>query len=825
MRRFVYLAVAMSLLGWNCLAAPAPQQAASTITIQVTDKATGEPIAQAAVNALGGRSITNDYGQCTVAVPLTGYFNFAITVSQPGYASMATRWRRIRDGQKLPSQLSFAMEPGTSIGGNVVDETGKPVAHATVHLSEDNLHDDHSPHPELNADTQTDAAGKWVINSAPARLAQVSIQVTHPDFYDNVYLDTTPIEKLRDRSAVIMIQHGVVVKGKVFDPTGNAVAGAMVTASDDFGQRISHRTRTDSAGEFTLTQMMPGGATFCVRASGFAPAMVSTFSPTTRPVEVHLQTGSPLQLHVVDLTGKPLDGVAIKLGEWHGTKILEYQMHTNANGDASWLHAPTEEVKFDITKPGFGEIVDRPITATIQPITIALGPRTRIIGTVIDAATNQPIKNFTYLCGLGWGDDQDIYLDDSPPHAGHDGHFTYSLGDVAYAQYAMHLEAPGYLSCVSRRFTQAEGDLALQFKMEKGAPIMGTVYTPNHQPATGTKIILVSGADQWVEFDNGKLSDLYIPASRVSSITSDAQGHFTFPARSEAFDLICMTDTGYAELDVPAAHSSGKSSPTTRPHSYDLAIWPWASVNGTLMIGSHPAAGAQVRLSNCPTPESKSRPRINLFYTAITNSAGHFQFPFVPPGQEEICRAIPHGDGTAFSNDLRILAKPGETATVQIGGTGRPIVGHFKFPPGAHPESWMATFAGIDTHIDLPPMPTMPITIQHGPAQAKQKWFNDWLQSPQGKAYQSAEAKTADLRHHYALQIQPDGSFRADDVPAGIYDINAHFIPAGAMTSQTLHHSLGDASQKIVVPPMAVGRSDELLDIGSIPVTAREQSN
>lgn len=848
MRRNAYLGLAICLLGLICAAAPAPQQpAGATITIQVTDKATGDPIEQADVSAGQARTKTDDYGQCSLTVPGGRANWFSINVTKPGYVSMGVQWRNLKAGQKLPEQLNFAMEPGTSVGGKVVDETGKPVSGATVHLeSFSGQAEDGKVIAHLRADPKTDSQGMWSTNTAPSGdLKNVDYLINAPGYYDsNTYRNIENVSQLRDRSLVLTVKHAASIGGTVFDPTGKPVEGANVTGGREGWGGAVYRTRSRANGAFTLTNLEPGAMSFAVMSKDYAPQLVNTVAPTTQPVEVHLAAGKPMTIHVVDQSGKPIPNVNIAVDQWQNITFLDYTMHTNTNGDAVWPGAPSDEVQVNITKRGMGSVRDKPLTATTQPIVVTLGPRTQVSGTVTDAATGEPIKDFKTTIGIVWRNSQDVYWmteQNGPeygPKEGHDGQFNFDVGQQQvfqqYPGYAIRVEAPGYLPVDSRRFDGDEGDIKLEFKMTRGTSIAGTLYAPDHKPLAGADIYLVVGGKSLQVQDGGKIQPWAL--QQVEANQTDAQGRFSFSPQSDAFAMICINDAGYARIDAPAMNPvknqnpenpfelTDSSEPTTRPSSYDMTLQPWATVEGKVMKGSKPAANLVVGLQNQQGPYHPGEPRVWFQYTATTGEEGKFKFDDVPPVGVMVGQMIRNENMTTYSHLIPVDAHAGQTVNIQMGGTGRPVVGKFAVPANFKPGQWMAWQADLSPVMQGPAGPKMPLSIRIGSAEAKRKWYADWAKTPEGKAFLSERRKRGGVMTSYALSVQPDGSFRVDDVPAGTYQLSAQFYPPGVMRSGMWGHPIGTASQKVTVPPMPGGRSDEVLDVGTVAVTQGQQT-
>ena len=70
--------------------------------------------------------------------------------------------------------------------------------------------------------------------------------------------------------------------------------------------------------------------------------------------------------------------------------------------------APADEVKFDILKQGLGDLRNQMLKASEEPITLTMKPPTKVSGTVVDAATSQPVKEFKVIQGIGWDKRQQV---------------------------------------------------------------------------------------------------------------------------------------------------------------------------------------------------------------------------------------------------------------------------------------------------------------------------------------------------------------------------------------------------------------------------------
>jgi hypothetical protein len=377
----------------------------------------------------------------------------------------------------------------------------------------------------------------------------------------------------------------------------------------------------------------------------------------------------------------------------------------------------------------------------------------------------------------------------------------------------------------SAPFDNNAGELALSFKLAKGVDIAGTVFGADHKPLPNATVYIVAGNRPLQLQSHGTVADW---GQTIAPVQTDAQGHFGFAPQADAFALVCVTPDGYARLDVPSLHpektppgmpAQPVSPPATRPSSYDLTLQSWGTIKGKLKVGSKPGAHMQLGLQ-LENGGVYGQPQVYLDYQTITDADGSFTFDDVPPGKVQVVKIIRVADSQNFSAGVAVDVKPGETASVNMGGTGRPINGKIAIPASFPHGNWMAWNASLHPHMANLKGPPIPLSIRMGSVEARRKWYEQWMKTPEGKTFMEAQKKM--VRNGWSniqFAVQPDGSFHIDDVPAGSYDLSMQFFPADVMHHGTWNHPLGAVQKKIEIPAMPGGRSDEALDIGIIAVT------
>ena len=145
--------------------------------------------------------------------------NFTILrfwVYHDGYVPLFVHWEEL--DEKPPQVFIVKLAKGTTIGGTVQDEQGRPIAGAKVEVSV--IHD---PTDQLKRmcisswlaegdDARTtDAAGRWTLDNVPDGDVKLSLKVSHSGYLDYTSWDTLkhqptlPLSSLRSQKATITL--------------------------------------------------------------------------------------------------------------------------------------------------------------------------------------------------------------------------------------------------------------------------------------------------------------------------------------------------------------------------------------------------------------------------------------------------------------------------------------------------------------------------------------------------------------------------------------------------------------------------------------------
>jgi hypothetical protein len=156
---------------------------------------------------------------------------------------------------------------------------------------------------------------------------------------------------------------------------------------------------TGSDGRFTLG-ITPGAiSVLTARRPGFGPTR-ETIRVGTEPLRVNLALQPPQTLggRAVDRTGRPIVGATLAVQSWRGSRSLEQEVTTRADGRFVLKDAPRDGVRVEVYANGYVRRMDVSVVPRAQNQIVMSAPTT-VKGTVVDAQTGQPIRHFSLVHG------------------------------------------------------------------------------------------------------------------------------------------------------------------------------------------------------------------------------------------------------------------------------------------------------------------------------------------------------------------------------------------------------------------------------------------
>jgi len=807
---------------------PEAQQQAPPVMVRVMD-ADNNPIRDAVVTLdphttnLRVVAKTDSKGRAVVrpAIPGLAGTRRSLRVTKEGMT--ATLFSDLKD-VGAETELRAQLYPMQTLSGRVVDEGGKPVANAIGELWLNGLPRPTSPGRPRSLRQERivgDADGHWTCPTVPLH-GSLTAQVRWltdgytQDQWGGQHSGRLSMADLQGGKAVSTLTSGVEVTGVVTDRDGNPVAGARVAQGEDrFPSNAPPATTTDAAGRYHFRDVPSGKLVLTVTATGHAPELVQTEAAAgMKPIHVALKEAKAFRFRVVDPEGKPLPGISFSADTWRGLRTIPQRFKSNAKGIATWK-GPNDPVQFDIFAQSRmrQEITAKPSADEKDITEIVMHGSLTVTVHANDAETGQPLKQFTVVTGLLWGNDapqQPSWQRGRNPKPGVNGQWQQTF-TRNYPFRLFRVEAEGYAPAISRPVPKDDGDVDLTFKLKKAAPMGGTLVDAEGKPVVGATVYLAIGGSR-LQMRNGRVQRNH----KCDTRKTDGQGRFSFPPEAGDFLLVVLTEGGYAEVDQQEFEKAKGR----------MGLAPWATVAGLLLVGNTPRANEEISVW-MDRQHGPNKPRLYHSLQGTTDAAGGFRVERVPPGKIGVAWSIRLSDrktGTTLRQTFD--AKPGQTVTVALGGTGRPVVGRFAWPEGAGKRSLRNEHHSLGTKIDRKAMEDLqtkllPKDFMSWDMERKKAWRETKEAKLARSKLYAANQEAYRKQRRYGFAIQGDGSFRIDNVAPGTYELTLLVFAPPVKRNYGPGPVIARLKADVTVPPLPEGVAylDEPLDMGTQTLT------
>ena len=212
-----------------------------------------------------------------------------------------------------------------------------------------------------------------------------------------------------------------------------------------------------------------------------------------------------------------------------------------------------------------------------------------------------------------------------------------------------------------------------------------------------------------------------------------------------------------------------------------IHLEPWARVEGTFRIGKAPVANVPIWISvEGLRSYGNGVPSIFTNHEVTTGPDGRFVFERVVAGRGQIGRSLRMTvkDGAAEVASSSMIAADfpgGKTVHIELGGSGRAVVGKLQPPEGFHEKiRWSHAMVVVAT--------------------------------------EGAEVRLGDA--YITATVGPDGRFHIDDAPVGDYSLSARVDRPGVPP-------LILQKRRITVPQAKEGESAQPVDLGTLTLQKR----
>ena len=700
----------------------------------------------------------------------------SIHVSGGEFIPMKAEWdnQDQTETDPIPGEVAFKVVTGIRISGKVIDGRGDPVMGATVKptlwgslVSPERVQFDLS-------ELKTDEKGYWFVEHTPAQRGIFEATIKHPDFandYIGFSSDTT-------KSHSFVMQVGVMVRGTITDPKGKPLANTQVRLTPKYGTPGSWETRTNEQGVYQFKNVKPDEFTLTAMHKGFAPqAEQIRGAAGEQTLNFRMQPGTLIQFLFVDEFNQPLEGVRVSCTHWRAGTVYGFgeaaPRASDADGNWIWENAPNSKVTYKFEIPGRMSRKFLWLEPSDEPYKYVMHPVLEVSGSVTSKSSGKAISEFTVVTGK-WSQPHLKAVKDPKKGGGivwalHDarsmknGSYRVRINETQGKHY-LKIEAPGYKPAVSRAFNDSEVMLAFDFQLEEGDDNVGRVVNQNGEPIKDAVVLYVLPGRR------AEIQDSTYESNGLTDTVSDSEGNFRLPLQDQTYAIMVIADEGFAYI-LEDDFAKAKQQ---------IEIEPWATIRGTCKIGDKPTAGEKVWMYNTSRVEKLENLHKSFLYWGVLGTDGSYEISRVPPNMPfTIGRLVSSnpkfgGKSGRHTHTKQIEAQPGELMKVDIGNTGRPLIGRFKKPYDAS------------------------------------RLANNWNE---GTAYLQRASAPGEHIPQYHFNINDDGSFRVEDLPAGDYFLQVFLTNVLAGNDALEVHRI---MKNFTIPEIEGDRTSKPFDLGAM---------
>ncbi len=507
------------------------------------------------------------------------------------------------------------------------------------------------------------------------------------------------------RTVVVKKEDGVF--GTVTDARGRPIKNAVIKMLADppetrhkqgvpDGEPLATAV-SDEEGAFIVGPSPPDQhAKLRAEAAGYAASVQRVRRKGVR-VDFILDRGGSLELRVLDMKGKVVEGVTVL----HQAGTVITSGLTDGSGDVRFASLPTGTGSLIATKPGFGAVRDHNVAVApgeTEKRTLVLPHGLEVQGQVVDGETERPIAGAlvtarypnlpTLEAEAGGG----VTTDE-------EGKFKITGFVSGQEQMILRVAKKEFAEARMWRNAQTKGDVTVKL-FKAGEALEGRVVDAEGQPTGGVKLTYAS-------MQNEDKAD-------VPEATSDNDGNFVLPlpawgAPGSGFTVIALSDSsgvGTSQASVPR-----KGQP--RAKQLEIKLGGVGSVAGTVKdTGGQPVQGAIVSLApdwNAARKNSRGGQVpwqvLNLInagqhhnLSAVTGIDGTYEIVGVPALSYQVTAA--HGlDQFTLPDAVTVTSGDKANADISLGEGGtiegwildsdeKPIAGAYVYASPVNSRGW-----------------------------------------------------------------------------------------------------------------------------------------
>jgi protocatechuate 3,4-dioxygenase beta subunit len=547
--------------------------------------------------------------------------------------------------------------------GRVLDEEGAPIAGAAVQVTRGA----ESPFRAFVRSVQEEGvvrSGKDGVFRA-ARLApgdNQRLDVRHDDYEERSIGGLSLAPGAVRSGLVVVLRHGLGVRGIVKDEDDHPLAGAKVTLSRARSFRAGRggmqvtmvglagqvQRETGADGRFAFQGLKAGDYTITARRPGFAGASVDPVKVAegrgAEPVELTLRPGTTISGSLHDRSGTGAAGWYVSArpaGEGGGPPLgpgaIRTEEPTGADG-IFVLEGLARGETYDLQVMGPSGLGPRRagVEAPAEGIDFTVTGTGQIRGRVVDADSGRAIPDFEvryqpdaqggmrFVMRMGPGRGRGAF-ERQPFHA-EDGSFV--LEDVPAGRFTVEAFADGYQSGSASGVTVGENEAAegVEVRLSKGGVVSGRVL----ESRTG-RAILDATVQATPSSGEPRMRFGFGGEAQEDSASTDADGHYEISGLAPGTWTLTASHPDWSEATTTVEL---KDAPATA----DIRLGRGGSVAGVVLAAGRPVAGAQVSLSSAG--DTGFRGMGGGDQGTLTDGSGRFRFERLTPGRYSVVAAL-----------------------------------------------------------------------------------------------------------------------------------------------------------------------------------------
>jgi peroxiredoxin len=324
---------------------------------------------------------------------------------------------------------------------------------------------------------------------------------------------------------------------------------------------------------------------------------------------------------------------------------------------------------------------------------------------------------------------------------------------------------------------------------ESGPTITGTVLGPDAKPVAGAEV-RVATADKRVSAYSG-------PRDRADGLT-DAAGKYAVPKpEDDRYVIVVSASQGYAQVSWKQL-----------ARGEQVKLEPWGRIEGVAYANGKPQPKANVHLWRV----GENNELVSHQTTVTADASGRYVIPRVAPGGVQIYRTVQPRRWR--STDWQYVeVQPGKTANVQIGGRGgASVVGRIEIPPDlAKFVMWKDSGAftyDANVRLDATMTTTRPTHAKDEAPEEYRDIEEAFARTPDGRQYK-------EWQFGRNFEVNPDGTFRIDDLPPGKYTATIRSFEEQAEVS--FMEDVARTEVKFEIPPVTTTQpmAGQPIDVGT----------